>query len=483
MDWARETGDYSVLNELRKNGLAPARLPRQFGTFTIENGRFVAPAGSVDGQRQASVKVDEREDNRDQVINDDLIVTASACVGEGCQDGELFDSNTMILKENVVRLKFIDTSTAANDPTNDWAFTINDAFVGGAEKFSIEDITARTFPLTIEAGAPSNTLYADDNGLVGMGTSTPLADLHILDDDSPTLRLQQDTSSGFTNQIWDLRANDDAFSILDGTNGGREALKIRIGALDNLLVLDSDNNVGVGTGDPTSKLHVFDDAGAASILVEEENATTQDRLLLKLENNGGSVIRMEDSSDSHFWLLANTNDAFRLVGSDGARFIITDAGRVTMGTTATSTANFDLDAATGNLIIQGSLTEMSDRNAKQDIDPVDHRQVLDKVKDLEIAEWSYIDTPGVRHMGPMAQDFRAAFGLGLSDTGMATRDLSAVAVASIQALSEMMEQKDREFERAIEEKDAQIRELADDNRGLRQRLDRIEAMLSTSGQQ
>ena len=61
--------------------------------------------------------------------------------------------------------------------------------------------------------------------------------------------------------------------------------------------------------------------------------------------------------------------------------------------------------------------------------------MLDGVRGLAITEWSYKDTPGVRHLGPTAQDFSVAFGLGATDTGIASLDGSGVALASIQALA------------------------------------------------
>ena len=59
---------------------------------------------------------------------------------------------------------------------------------------------------------------------------------------------------------------------------------------------------------------------------------------------------------------------------------------------------------------------VSDRNKKKNITPADTSAVLDKVSKLPISTWSYTAEPGeVRHMGPMAQDFRASFGLGDDD--------------------------------------------------------------------
>ena len=70
----------------------------------------------------------------------------------------------------------------------------------------------------------------------------------------------------------------------------------------------------------------------------------------------------------------------------------------------------------GNLRIAGTLTEGSDRAHKQGIESLDALSVLNKVQAMSISEWSYKATPEDRHIGPMAQDFHEAFGLGPDDT-------------------------------------------------------------------
>ena len=78
---------------------------------------------------------------------------------------------------------------------------------------------------------------------------------------------------------------------------------------------------------------------------------------------------------------------------------------------------------------------------------MDPDKVLDKVSQLPISTWSYkTDEEGVRHLGPMAQDFYGAFGLGKDDKGIATLDSSGVALAAIQGLNQRLQQKDREME-------------------------------------
>ena len=74
--------------------------------------------------------------------------------------------------------------------------------------------------------------------------------------------------------------------------------------------------------------------------------------------------------------------------------------------------------------------------------------MLDKVGRLPISTWSYTTEPvDVRHMGPMAQDFRASFGLGDDDKTYNAIDAHGVALAAIQALERRVAQQDKRIER------------------------------------
>ena len=162
----------------------------------------------------------------DQVILDDLIVDGSTCVGFDCVNGESFGFDTIRVKENNLRIKFQDTSNSASFPTNDWQLTANDTSNGGANKFSIDDIDNSRTPFTIEASAPSHSLYVDDGGRLGLGTNIPVVDAHIKSGNTPTVRLEQDGSSGFTAQTWDMAGNETNFFIRDATNGSTLPFRI-----------------------------------------------------------------------------------------------------------------------------------------------------------------------------------------------------------------------------------------------------------------
>ncbi len=106
----------------------------------------------------------------------------------------------------------------------------------------------------------------------------------------------------------------------------------------------------------------------------------------------------------------------------------------------------------------GSWSSLSDRAAKRDLSLANPGDVLDKVAALPIYTWRYkTETSGALHLGPVAQDFSAAFGLGDSDKRITTVDADGVALAAIQGLNTKVDQQARR----IVELEATLAELRD----------------------
>jgi hypothetical protein len=100
----------------------------------------------------------------------------------------------------------------------------------------------------------------------------------------------------------------------------------------------------------------------------------------------------------------------------------------------------------------GTWGSWCDRNAKTNCAPADPRAVLDKVAALPISSWNYkTQDPSIRHIGPMAQDFHTAFGVGDSDKTITTVDADGVALAAIQGLNQKLEEKNAALEKELAE--------------------------------
>ena len=123
----------------------------------------------------------------------------------------------------------------------------------------------------------------------------------------------------------------------------------------------------------------------------------------------------------------------------------------------------------------GSWETLSDRNAKTNFVPVDAQAILQRLASLPISLWNYkTQSPSIRHLGPMAQDFYTALGLGTDDRYISTVDIEGVALAAIQGVSQIMHiQADQN---AIQQQ--QIAALANEVTAQRTQITAIEARLS-----
>jgi len=83
---------------------------------------------------------------------------------------------------------------------------------------------------------------------------------------------------------------------------------------------------------------------------------------------------------------------------------------------------------------------------------------------MPVREWSYkTQDAAIRHVGPTAQDFHAAFGLGEDERRINSIDADGIALAAVRAL-----------EARTRDLDSRNRSLARENEALRARLDRLE---------
>jgi hypothetical protein len=148
--------------------------------------------------------------------------------------------------------------------------------------------------------------------------------------------------------------------------------------------------------------------------------------------------------------------------NDNNRFIARASGGVYLYSNSTLTTGAYLAAGSG------SWSSVSDRNLKENFTPVDGQQVLTSLAEIPITTWNYkAQENSIRHMGPVAQDFYAAFALGESETAISTVDADGVALAAIQGLYQLSQ-----------EQAAQIQALQAENASLQQRLSGVEARVT-----
>jgi hypothetical protein len=310
---ARANGnDEEVRRNLIKRGALAAQPLVVSGGFAMLNGSVIVPGALEEGTSTRVASVEQPRISRpaaasnfrpnssaamsgfrrhhpvvvnpffDFVIADDLIVQGSACVGLDCVDGENFGFDTIRVKENNTRIQYDDTSTSAGFATNNWQIRANAQGSGGGSFLAFVDQGATgnsetgTIVFEVDAGAPANSLRVSSGGNIGIGTATPVLDVHANTTDTPAIRLEQNNSGGFTAQTWDIGANEANFFVRDVTGGSRLSLRIRPGAPTSSLDIAANGNVGVGTGSPNARIDLkqIDDTFTGSLHLRR--ATTND---------------------------------------------------------------------------------------------------------------------------------------------------------------------------------------------------------------
>ena len=462
-DAAAESHDPAVADALRASGELPSGPLSLAGTFSVTDGVVLVPEPVASSREE--VGMSDRDGGitpRDQVIPDDSIVQGSQCVGFDCVNNENFSFDTIRLKENNLRIKFDDTSSTGSFPSNDWQITINDSSSGGASYFSVDDITGGKVPFKIEAGAPSNSLYVDSTKRIGIGTSTPVLDLHVTNGNTPGLRLEQTGSSGFTPQTWDVSGNEANFFIRDVTNGSKLSFRIRPGAPESSIDIASDGDIGMGTTSPAAPLHIRRTNGTAQLLVEEASSTTTFRTLALFKNNGPVFLKLQSTTD-----ISNTT----LIGSVGAVF------RVVYDKNGALSIPLNVDSS-GNMTLQGTLTTSgSCSSGCRARSAASNDQILAQLSNVPMVEWINTETRvtdeqaagesvSVARLSPDFAAFHLAYGLGKDDTSIAPLDVASVALASAQALNEQMKAQQ-----------AEIDALKAENATLTERLTALEARI------
>ncbi|HAV63354.1 MAG TPA: hypothetical protein DCY13_13435, partial [Verrucomicrobiales bacterium] len=216
------------------------------------------------------------------------------------------------------------------------------------------------------------------------------------------------------------------------TTGGSERLRV------------NSNGVGIGANNPLAPLHIVNNAVTpqASALENDEIIVSAHDAAIGLYslNDGtyGSALALKEIkgdgtiADTWAWVRKTSGSASELLLTYGAsdnyaanpaQMTLRTNGNVGIGNSNPTNRLMVVNARCDG----SSWINASDRNLKQDFAPVDAQAVLAKVAALPIHSWSYQAQPGQRHVGPVAQDFHSAFGLGEDDKSISTVDADGVA--------------------------------------------------------
>ena len=267
----------------------------------------------------------------EQVFTEDVIVDGGLCAGVMCASG---DGNTAGL-----RLTATNPSIIFKDLGGDqWSLN---AFTD----FQLRNLENSAYPFSVSGGVDRTALYIGIAGIALNNTNiqvkVPQKGLHLFDGQDPTMRLEQDTSEGYSAQIWDVAAGDAGYQLIHG-NGTTTPFTIQNGAPSSGLVMDNTGRIGFGTSLPQRELHVVDGGTAA--------------LRLEQDTSGGFGHHTWDisSSDAGF-LLSDVGSIFSTVpfrvenGALNSALILSSNGNIGMGSgAATPAAALHLHRNQGN---------------------------------------------------------------------------------------------------------------------------------------
>jgi len=235
--------------------------------------------------------------------------------------------------------------------------------------------------------------------------------------------------------------------------GGGLSNSVSVGGIDAAIAGGDHNTASAAYGAITGGYHNSATATAATVGGGSSSSATGTYATipggyLNAANGIGSFAAGTQAKARHngAFVWSDNNGTAPVQSTAPYQFMARASGGFYLFSNAAETAGVRLNAGSG------AWASLSDRTMKTGVIALDDAAVLAKVAALPVNEWSYTSEHGVRHVGPMAQDFYAAFRVGEDDRHITSIDEDGVALAAIKALAE------------------QSRSLHAENRDLRERL-------------
>ena len=256
----------------------------------------------------------------------------------------------------------------------------------------------------------NNALTVKRDGNVGIGTSSPLSDLHIADLDWPSIRLNERGYTAYTLSLgWDSGSG---FFISDGVH---YPFKIYDGSPRNSLVI-SQYGVGINTNAPSATFDVEGDAvingelnTTKAITASFSGSTTKAALKMmdisvnNTDNSQKSDVgfAMTNARENFTWSFRtwepDSGFAIAKYGNGGTKeFRLHDTDPADAATVVLTLAN----GASCN----GTWNDASSRSLKQDIKPLGNEEALEAFSKLQPVTYAYKANPTDPKVGFIAED-------------------------------------------------------------------------------
>ena len=307
--------------------------------------------------------------------------------------------------------------------------TVSPNFIAG---HSSNAVTAGVVGATIGGGgvlaggliAGSGNTVTDDFGTIAGGTANRAGDGIGLTDDA----IYNTVGGGFGN-------------IASGYNATIGGGRLNVSSALSSTVSGGANNTATG-GSSTVGGGTNNTANGGTIPGGASNSATTNAFA------AGQRAKAVHA-DSFVWGGSPTSDTTTLAVGD---FVVYAPGAVRLFAGPAGSGGCTLNTGAGGWACA------SDRNLKENFEPLNGPDVLSRLSRLPVTRWNVKTVPGVQHIGPMAQDFHRAFGLGIDNQHIGTTDAQGVALAAIQALYKLVQDKDRQIKR-LEAKSSEVDHL------------------------
>ena len=325
-------------------------------------------------------------------------------VADGAYSGVLEgNSNEVCDEESAVGGGYYNfISSGANTSYYSWIGSGYDNTIGGNGYQSViggGNVNTLTAPNSVIGGGNQNTLAASDSVIAGGSSNS-------------------DTSAA-------------SYSAIGGGSGSRMSSEYGVisGGNNNNVSADKYGAIGGGNGNSVSG-HAAVVGGGAANGAGGQWATVPGGVFNVASGTASFAAGYNSAAatDGAYVWSDYASGAAKLASTSPNQFLARASGGFSLWTNAANTVGATLPSGSG------TWASASDRKMKTDVVRIDDAAVLDRVSRLPISKWSYISERGVHHLGPMAQDFYAAFGVGEDDKHITSIDEDGVALAAIKAL-------------------------------------------------
>ncbi|MCP5054537.1 MAG: tail fiber domain-containing protein, partial [bacterium] len=205
---------------------------------------------------------------------------------------------------------------------------------------------------------------------------------------TPTLRLEQDGSSGSTPQTWDIAGNETNFFIRDVTNGSKLGFRIQPGTPESTLTLRADGRVGIGTWSPSYALHMLTDSSTNAQMVLEKTSGAS-----AVVTGGSSGVNIGSQSDH----------TVRFVVNGDTKMNLSTSGYLNIGS-GTTAATHLIELSGGAYSDGATWTNASSRALKEDIETLTGKEAMTVFEKLNPVKYKYKKNDKEKYVGFIAED-------------------------------------------------------------------------------